>query len=67
MIYQAGASPRGIAFAAGNAEAIFVAAPTKHVLKATVARIRDALEAAGRPRDAAKIYTLLTIITDETP
>lgn len=67
VIYQAGASPRGIAFAAGNAEAIFVAAPTKHVLKATVARIRDALEAAGRPRDAAKIYTLLTIITDETP
>ncbi|MCS5718008.1 LLM class flavin-dependent oxidoreductase [Herbiconiux sp. CPCC 205763] len=66
VIYQAGASPRGIAFAAGNAEAIFVAAPTKAVLKGTVAKIRDALEAAGRPRDSAKIYTLLTIITDET-
>lgn len=66
VIYQAGASPRGVAFAAGNAEAIFVAAPTKAVLKATVARIRDALEAAGRARDSAKIYTLLTIITDET-
>lgn len=66
VIYQAGASPRGVAFAAGNAEAIFVAAPTKAVLKGTVSRIRDALEAAGRARDSAKIYTLLTIITDET-
>ncbi|SDY54773.1 LLM class flavin-dependent oxidoreductase [Herbiconiux ginsengi] len=66
VIYQAGASPRGIAFAAGNAEAIFVAAPTKAVLKGTVAKIRDALEAAGRDRNSAKVYTLLTIITDET-
>ncbi|MFD5225225.1 LLM class flavin-dependent oxidoreductase [Microbacterium sp. NPDC058342] len=66
VVYQAGASPRGIAFAAGNAEAIFVAAPTKSVLAATVGRIRDALEAAGRDRHSAKIYTLLTIITDET-
>ncbi|MBC7723666.1 MAG: LLM class flavin-dependent oxidoreductase [Burkholderiaceae bacterium] len=66
VIYQAGASPRGIAFAAGNAEAIFVAASTKPVLKSTVTKIRDALEAAGRDRYSAKIYTLLTIITDET-
>lgn len=64
VIYQAGASPRGVA--AGNAEAIFVAAPTKTVLAGTVKRIRDALEAAGRDRYSAKIYTLLTIITDET-
>ncbi|MGY4858615.1 LLM class flavin-dependent oxidoreductase [Cryobacterium sp. AP23] len=66
VIYQAGASSRGIAFAAGNAEAIFVAASTKEVLKGTVTKIRDALESAGRDRYSAKIYTLLTIITDET-
>jgi FMN-dependent oxidoreductase (nitrilotriacetate monooxygenase family) len=66
VIYQAGASPRGIAFAAGNAEAIFVAAPTKTVLKGVVKSIRDALEEAGRDRYSAKIYTLITIITDET-
>ena len=66
VIYQAGASSRGINFAAGNAEAIFVAASTKEVLKGTVAKIRDALEAAGRDRYSATIYTLLTIITDET-
>ncbi|MEO6310062.1 MAG: LLM class flavin-dependent oxidoreductase [Leifsonia sp.] len=67
VIYQAGASPRGIGFAAENAEAIFVGASTKAVLKSTVSKIRDALEAAGRDRYAARIYTLLTIITDETP
>lgn len=67
VIYQAGASPRGVAFAAENAEAIFVAAPTKEVLRSTVSRIRDALEAAGRDRYSARIYTLVTIITDETP
>lgn len=66
VIYQAGASSRGIAFAAGNAEAIFVAASTKEVLTGTVTKIRDALESAGRDRYSAKIYTLLTIITDET-
>jgi len=66
VIYQAGASARGIDFAAGNAEAIFVAASTKAGLKATVGKLRDALEAAGRDRYSAKIYTLLTIITDET-
>ncbi|MCU1530225.1 MAG: 5,10-methylene tetrahydromethanopterin reductase [Frondihabitans sp.] len=66
VIYQAGASPRGVAFAADNAEAIFVSAPTTSVLASTVKRIRDALEEAGRDRHAAKIYTLLTIITDET-
>jgi len=66
VIYQAGASSRGIAFASANAEAIFVAASTKEGLAATVAKIRDGLEAAGRDRYAAKIYTLLTIITDET-
>ncbi|MGN7191295.1 MULTISPECIES: LLM class flavin-dependent oxidoreductase [unclassified Curtobacterium] len=66
VIYQAGASPRGIAFAADHAEAIFVGAPTLPQLAATVRRIRDALEAAGRDRYAAKIYTLLTVITDAT-
>ncbi|WP_268750862.1 LLM class flavin-dependent oxidoreductase [Curtobacterium sp. Leaf261] len=66
VIYQAGASPRGIRFAAENAEAIFVGAPTIPQLAATVGRIRDALEAAGRDRYAARIYTLLTVITDAT-
>ena len=66
VIYQAGASPRGVAFAAGNAEAVFVGASTIGKLKATVSRIRDAAEAAGRDRHSIRIYTLLTIITAAT-
>ncbi|WP_043444379.1 LLM class flavin-dependent oxidoreductase [Arthrobacter sp. L77] len=66
VIFQAGASSRGIAFAAGNAEAVFVAAPTKEKLKDVVRKIRDAVEAEGRDRYSVRIYTLLTVITDET-
>ncbi|WP_336793510.1 LLM class flavin-dependent oxidoreductase [Gordonia malaquae] len=67
VIYQAGASTRGSRFAAENAEAIFVAAPTKTILRDVVARTRDALVAAGRGPYDARIYTLATVITDSTP
>ncbi|RDI42038.1 LLM class flavin-dependent oxidoreductase [Nocardia mexicana] len=66
VIYQAGASPRGVRFAAENAEAIFVAAPSKRVLAQTVSRIRDALQEAGRDRYAARVYALSTIVTAGT-
>ncbi|WP_298253640.1 LLM class flavin-dependent oxidoreductase [uncultured Arthrobacter sp.] len=67
VIFQAGASSRGIEFAAGNAEAVFVASPTTAILRDTVARIRDAVEAEGRDRYSVRIYTLLTVITGATP
>ncbi|MFT4085552.1 MAG: LLM class flavin-dependent oxidoreductase [Gordonia sp. (in: high G+C Gram-positive bacteria)] len=67
VIYQAGASTRGRRFAAQNAEAIFVAAPTKTILKGLVAKIREELVTAGRDPYDAKIYTLVTVITDSTP
>ena len=66
VIYQAGASARGIAFAGANAEAIFVGAPSKQTLASQVAKLRAGLEAAGRDRGAAKIYAMLTIVVDET-
>ncbi|MDO3650601.1 LLM class flavin-dependent oxidoreductase [Nocardia mangyaensis] len=66
VIYQAGASPRGVRFAAENAEAIFVAAPSKRVLAQTVRNVRTALEAAGRNRAAARIYALATLVPDAT-
>lgn len=67
VIYQAGASPRGRRFAAQNAEAVFVAAPTKTILRELVGKIREELVAAGRGPYDAKIYTLATVITDSTP
>lgn len=66
VIFQAGASARGTRFAAENAEAIFVGAPTKAVLANGVAAIRKALVEAGREPDSAVIYTMLTIVVDET-
>ena len=64
VIFQAGTSSRGMKFAAANAEAVFVTCPTKDMLKATVTKIRDAAEAAGRGRHDVRIYTMQTIITD---
>jgi FMN-dependent oxidoreductase (nitrilotriacetate monooxygenase family) len=66
VIYQAGASPRGRRFAAENAEAIFTAAPTKALLKETVADIREQLRRAARDPYGARIYNLQTVITDAT-
>jgi len=66
VIYQAGASPRGSRFAAQNAEAIFVAAPSKRVLAQTTSHIRAELTTAGRDPYGARVYALATIITAET-
>jgi FMN-dependent oxidoreductase (nitrilotriacetate monooxygenase family) len=66
VIYQAGSSPRGVRFAAENAEAIFTAAPTKAILRETVSRIRQELELAGRDPYSAKIFNLTTIVTAES-
>lgn len=66
VIYQAGASPRGVRFAAENAEAIFTGAPTKEILRETVSTIRRELELAGRDPYSAKIFNMTTIITGAT-
>lgn len=66
VIYQAGASERGIRFASENAEAIFVASPTLAQTREQVSQIRESLAAAGRGRDAARVYALLTIVVDQT-
>ncbi|MFC3058668.1 LLM class flavin-dependent oxidoreductase [Paenirhodobacter populi] len=66
LIYQAGASGAGKAFAARHAECVFVAAPTKSVLKAYVGDIRARAAAEGRDPAKIYIYTLITIITAET-
>ena len=66
LLFQAGASKRGLQFAGENAEAVFVAAPTKDVLAGQVVKIRDAAEAAGRDRHDIKIYTMLTPIVAAT-
>ncbi len=66
VLYQAGASARGKRFAAENAECIFISAPSKSILKNFVQDIRTQIAKAGRDPNSVYIYTLLTIITDDT-
>ncbi|MFP7366405.1 LLM class flavin-dependent oxidoreductase [Corynebacterium callunae] len=66
MIYQAGASPRGLKFAGENAEAVFINSNTVAGMKNTVAKIRAAAEAAGRDPHSIKIFAMQTIITGAT-
>ena len=66
VLYQAGASGAGKDFAARHAECVFVAAPTKGVLKAYVSDIRARAARAGRDPRKILTYTLVTVIVDET-
>jgi FMN-dependent oxidoreductase (nitrilotriacetate monooxygenase family) len=66
VIYQAGASPRGLRFAAKHAESLFVASPTKGVLRPQVPRIREAIEAAGRDPRSVSVLNQHTVIVAET-
>ena len=66
VLYQAGASGPGKDFAARHAECVFVAAPTKPVLKSYVADVRERARRAGRDPRKILTYTLVTVIVDET-
>ncbi|WP_448324204.1 LLM class flavin-dependent oxidoreductase, partial [Streptomyces sp. DSM 41493] len=66
VLYQAGASSRGKDFAAGHAECVFVAAPSKVLLKKLVADIRQRAAALGRDPYSIKIFNLQTVIVGET-
>lgn len=66
VIFQAGASPRGRAFAAKHGEGVFIAPATVAQARATSDDIRDRAEALGRSRDSVKIFALLTVITATT-
>jgi FMN-dependent oxidoreductase (nitrilotriacetate monooxygenase family) len=66
VLYQAGASSRGKDFAGQHAECIFVAAPSKTVLKRYVANVREAAERVGRNPREILAFNLQTVILGET-
>jgi len=66
VIYQAGASKRGVEFAARHGEGVFVAAQSKAALAKQVTGLREALAAAGRAPDSAKVVNQQTVIVAET-
>ncbi|WP_413992411.1 LLM class flavin-dependent oxidoreductase [Labrys okinawensis] len=66
VLYQAGSSGAGKRFAARNAECVFVSSLSKKLLKAYVADIRRQAAEAGRDPRKLLVYTLVTVIVDET-
>jgi FMN-dependent oxidoreductase (nitrilotriacetate monooxygenase family) len=66
LLFQAGASPTGRAFAARHAEAIFITGTRPDVLRPTVRDIRALTAHHGRDPGSVKIFPLLTVVTAPT-
>ncbi len=66
VLYQAGASSRGQRFASQNAECVFISAPTKAAVKKLVQGIRSNLVEQGKDPHSILIYTMLSIVVDES-
>ncbi len=66
FLYQAGTSPRGLAFAARHAEATFVCGPSKKVVKRYVDQTREAVRGAGRDPHDVLVYAQALIVTAPT-
>lgn len=59
VIFQAGASPRGLAFAGRHAEAVFVSGPSTAVVARSVAGLRAAAAEAGRDPESITVFVQL--------
>lgn len=66
LLFQAGASPRGLAFAAEHAEAIFFNGYSPVIVRQWVDTIRESLATNGRSPDSVKIFTMATVIVADT-
>lgn len=66
LLYQAGTSPRGRAFAAKHAECVFMSGPSAKIIAARVAAIRAAVAEIGRNPAEILIFSLMTVILGET-
>ncbi|MQT15166.1 LLM class flavin-dependent oxidoreductase [Segnochrobactrum spirostomi] len=66
VLYQAGTSPAGRAFAGRHAECVFMSGPSKTVIAPRVAAVRAAAAAAGRDPAEIRIFALMTVIVAPT-
>ncbi|MEC1154646.1 LLM class flavin-dependent oxidoreductase [Cytobacillus horneckiae] len=66
VLYQAGASSRGRAFAAKHAECVFTAGPSPTLVKKGVDDLRKKAKEQGREPEDLKIFTVFTPIVGET-
>lgn len=66
VLYQAGSSAKGQAFAGKHAECVFVSSPTKTVLTSTVRKLRQATQAQGRSDDGVAVFGMMAAIVGDT-
>jgi len=66
VLYQAGSSDRGRAFAARHAEAVFCSQPSKAAVREYITDLRGRLEAAGRDPESVAFFPGLVPIVGET-
>ena len=63
VLFQAGSSDRGLAFAARHAECVFILQPSKSAAAKLVIDLRARAVAAGRASDDLAIFNMATVIT----
>lgn len=66
VLYQAGSSSKGTAFAARHAECVFVGGHSRSKMATAVANLRALAVQAGRAPSDIKIFALATVITAAT-
>ncbi|ALH96289.1 LLM class flavin-dependent oxidoreductase [Acinetobacter equi] len=66
VLFQAGASPKGLEFATKHSEAMFIGADTPEKVKAQVEKIRAQTIAQGRHAQDIKILVGISVVTAET-
>jgi alkanesulfonate monooxygenase len=66
VLYQAGSSPRGRAFAGQHAECVFISGPSAKVIAPRVAALRSAIRETGRDPQDVLIFSMMTVILGST-
>lgn len=66
VLFQAGASTKGLGFATQHAEGIFIGGDQPEKIKQQVDKIRDLAKQQGRHPDDIKIFVGITVVTAET-
>jgi len=66
LLFQAGSSPSGLAFAAKHAECVFFSETRPDVLAPKVSRLRELAWRHGRDPHSIKMFPLMTVVTAPT-
>ncbi|MFB4391691.1 MULTISPECIES: LLM class flavin-dependent oxidoreductase [unclassified Pseudomonas] len=66
VLFQAGSSARGLAFAGNHAECVFISGQNQAATRAQVDKVRAAAQAAGRDPQAVKVFMGITVIVAPT-